>query len=72
MPWAKGADGVEGPGSEPPQRVLHSLCADRRLERKESELPRAFASKNLLILTHSIVLLRFSGVSNIDQPRSQY
>ena len=43
MPWARGADGVEGPGGEPPHRVLHWLCADGRLERKESELPRAFA-----------------------------
>ena len=43
MPWARGADGVEGPGSVPPQRLDYSLRADGRLERKESELPRAFA-----------------------------
>ena len=43
MPWARGADGVEGPGSTVPKRVLRSLRADRRLERKECELPRAFA-----------------------------
>ena len=43
MPWARGADGVEGPGSALPQQLDHSLRADRRLERKESELPRAFA-----------------------------
>ena len=39
MPWARGADGVEGPGSTPPLHLLHSLRADGRLERKESELP---------------------------------
>jgi len=43
MPLARGADGVEGPGSAPPQNLPHSLRADRRLERKERELPRAFA-----------------------------
>ena len=43
MPWARGADGVEGPGSVPPQKPDHSSHADRRLERKERELPRAFA-----------------------------
>ncbi len=42
-PWARGADGVEGPGSAPPQLLQDSLRADRRLERKERELPRAFA-----------------------------
>jgi len=43
MPLARGADGVEGPGSALLQNLDHSLRADRRLERKESELPRAFA-----------------------------
>ena len=43
MPWAREADGVEGPGGPPPQPSPHSLRADRSLERKESELPRAFA-----------------------------
>jgi hypothetical protein len=43
MPWTRGADGVEGPGSAPPQHLPHSLRAARRLERKERELPRAFA-----------------------------
>jgi len=43
MPWARGADGVEEPGSTPLQPLLHSLRSDRRLERKERELPRAFA-----------------------------
>ena len=43
MPWARGADGVEGPDSALPQKLDHSLRADRRLERKERELPRAFA-----------------------------
>jgi hypothetical protein len=30
---------VRGPGSTPPLHLLHSLRADGRLERKESELP---------------------------------
>ena len=34
---------MEGPGSAPPQKLQHLLRADRRLERKERELPRAFA-----------------------------
>jgi hypothetical protein len=41
--WARGADGVEEPDSALPQKLDHSLRADGRLERKESELPRAFA-----------------------------
>ena len=28
MPWARGADGVEGPGSVPLQKLEHSLRAD--------------------------------------------
>ena len=34
---------MEGRGSAPPQPSPHSLRVDRSLERKESELPRAFA-----------------------------
>ncbi len=34
---------MEGLGSAPPQGLLHSLRADRRLQRQERELPRAFA-----------------------------
>ena len=34
---------MEGPDSALPQKLDHSLRADRRLERKERELPRAFA-----------------------------
>jgi hypothetical protein len=62
MPWARGADGVEGAGSAPPQHFLHSLRADRNLERKERELPRAFAWASV----HAVVL-RWQGCLRVLQ-----
>ena len=53
---------MEGPGCALPQYLLHSLRAERHLERKERELPRAFAWASV----HAVGVLR-GGVAGTEE-----
>jgi len=59
---------VDGPGCALPQYLLHSLRAERHLERKERELPRAFAWASV----HAVGVLRGGSREQKRSAQSAY